>query len=59
METLKDIEEKQTALKEKIQKLFQNPKRTKKDMESLYKEIEEFEKERASILYKDFFKEMK
>lgn len=53
MMTLNDVEQKQTELLKKVQTLFENKKRTQKEMDELYDEIRKFEKERVSFLCKE------
>lgn len=53
MMTLNDIEQKQSELLKKVESLFSNENRTQKDMDELHDEIRKFEKEKASIIYKE------
>jgi len=53
MMTLNDVEQRQAEILKKVQMLFENKKRTQKDMDELYDEISRFEKERVSFLCKE------
>ncbi len=59
MKTLEEIERLQKELVEKVQKFFQNPKRTKEEERRLYQDLQKFEKERQEVLYNNFFKKSK
>ena len=54
---LEDIESKQNELLHKVQSLFENKNRTQKEMDDLYDEIRQFEKEKAGMLHELFFNE--
>jgi len=57
MMRLEDIEQRQSELLKKVQELFQNAKRTQRDMDGLMDEIRKFEKEKKSLLLNDIFGE--
>ena len=54
---LEDIETKQAELLQKVQSLFENKNRTQKEMDDLYDEIRQFEKEKAGMLHGLLFNE--
>ena len=54
---LEDIEIKQADLLQKVQSLFENKNRTQKEMDDLYDEIGQFEKEKAAVVYQEVFNE--
>lgn len=55
--TLNDIEKKQAELLAKVQALFENKNRTQKQMDELYQEIKDFEKEKGAVLYKEIYED--
>jgi hypothetical protein len=57
MMTLADIEAKQSELLKKVQELFQNPDRTQREMDILYEEIRQFEKQKTRALQQEIFSE--